>query len=99
MQEDDAKEDRPKPLQEADAKKDRPKPLREADFETYLAYVEAQTECGKQIGAKDLFFKLGCQKQVNTDQIGGAVVGQYKLAKSRQVGPGFNMFSIGKISE
>ena len=59
--------------------------IQEKDFECYLDFVEAKTEIGRQIPVKDFFYKLGYQKNMDTEKCGKAVLGQYNMAKSRRV--------------
>ncbi|XP_052811859.1 uncharacterized protein LOC128239307 [Mya arenaria] len=56
----------------------------EGDYPSYLEYVCAMTLHSSQINPKDLLYKLGYLKGVDTNIVGDAVIGQYKLARNRQ---------------
>jgi hypothetical protein len=61
------------------------KSLDEKDFHCYIDFVHKSTEQGIQISSKDLFYKLGYEKGVDVEKVGEAVLGQYQLAKGRNV--------------
>ncbi|KAH3725753.1 uncharacterized protein LOC127854247 isoform X2 [Dreissena polymorpha] len=56
----------------------------ESDYATYLDYALAMTEHGRQIAAKDLVYKLGYMRSTDRESISNALIGQFKMAKSRE---------------
>ncbi|XP_045196920.2 uncharacterized protein LOC123551790 [Mercenaria mercenaria] len=63
------------------------KAMDEEEFSSYIDFVYHNTEHGVQIKAKDLFYKLGFEKGADLNIVGDAVLGQYRLAKSRNNWP------------
>jgi len=57
----------------------------ESDYPSYVEYVHAATHNHYQLDPKDFLYKLGFVKGADTKTIGEAVIGQYKMAKERQV--------------